>query len=191
VNRVRNESRQAEPGATAARDADSRIVVMARRVVDFEAVRERVCGRCFICELLAGRPIYDTRVVYKDDIAIAFLNDFPPLYGYVLVASRKHREQVTGDFTVEKYVDLQRVVHKVGEAIRRIVPTERLYVLSLGSQQGNSHVHWHLAPLPPNIPFDEQQLAALDTDDCLVMTEHESDELAARLREALDDGVRG
>jgi hypothetical protein len=26
----------------------------------------------------------------------------------------------------------------------------------------NRHVHWHLAPLPPGVPFEEQQLAALD-----------------------------
>ena len=42
-----------------------------------------------------------------------------------------------------------------------MVPAERLYVLSLGSQQGNRHVHWHLAPLPPGVPYPEQQLAAL------------------------------
>jgi diadenosine tetraphosphate (Ap4A) HIT family hydrolase len=52
-------------------------------------------------------------------------------------------------------------VHEVGEAVRRVVPTERLYVLSLGSRQGNRHVHWHLAPLPRGVPYEEQQLEAL------------------------------
>ena len=41
------------------------------------------------------------------------------------------------------------------------MPTERLYVLSLGSQDGNSHVHWHLAPLPPGVPYGDQQFNAL------------------------------
>jgi hypothetical protein len=41
------------------------------------------------------------------------------------------------------------------------VPTERLYVLSLGSHDGNAHVHWHVAPLPPGVPYREQQYAAL------------------------------
>ena len=45
--------------------------------------------------------------------------------------------------------------------LRRSVPTERLYVLSLGSHQGNAHVHWHIAPLPPGVPYREQQYAAL------------------------------
>jgi ATP adenylyltransferase len=60
-----------------------------------------------------------------------------------------------------------------------------VYILSLGSQQGNRHVHWHLAPLPPSIPFDEQQLAALDTNVCLDLSEDEFAELAARLRRVL------
>ena len=32
--------------------------------------------------------------------------------------------------------------------------------MSLGSQSGNRHVHWHLAPLPPGVPY-KQQVAAL------------------------------
>jgi hypothetical protein len=31
-----------------------------------------------------------------------------------------------------------------------VVPTERMYCLSLGSQECNAHVHWHIAPLPSN-----------------------------------------
>jgi hypothetical protein len=41
------------------------------------------------------------------------------------------------------------------------VPTERLYVLTLGSHQGKAHVHWHVAPLPPGVPYQEQQYASL------------------------------
>ena len=56
---------------------------------------------------------------------------------------------------------LQRWVHRVGEALRRSVPTERLYVLSLGSQQGNRHVHWHVVAQPPGLAYREQQLELL------------------------------
>jgi ATP adenylyltransferase len=158
---------------------------MERRSVDFDAIRKELAGRCFICELDAGNPEFEHHVIYKDDSTIAFLNKYPALYGYVLVAPREHREQVTGDFDREEYLALQDVVRRVGEAIRLVVPTERLYVLSLGSQEGNRHVHWHLAPLPLGVPFEEQQLAALNTDDCLDLTESEFDDLAERLRAAL------
>jgi len=75
--------------------------------------------------------------VYEDERAVAFLNRYPSLYGYALVAPKDHREQVTGDFSLDEYLHLQAVVHRVAEAIRQVVPTERLYVLSLGSQQAN------------------------------------------------------
>lgn len=158
---------------------------MRRKHVDFEAIRERNLGRCFICELLAGHPDRPHHVFYEDEHAVAFLNRFPALYGHSLVAPRDHREHVTGDFTEDEYLRLQRVVYRVGEAVRANVPTERLYVLSLGSQQGNRHVHWHVAPLPPGTPFAEQQLAALDRQDVLDLPDDEMSALADRLRTAL------
>ena len=155
-----------------------------RKRVDFNAVREELRGRCFICEMLAGNPEYQHHVVYEDERAVAFLNRYPSLYGYALVAPKDHREQATGDFSLDEYLHLQAVVHRVAEAIRQVVPTERLYVLSLGSQQANRHVHWHLAPKPPGLPFEQQQLAALDSNIVLDLTEAEQADLASRLREA-------
>jgi len=59
---------------------------------------------------------------------------------------------------------LQRVVRRVAMALARSVPAERMYSLSLGSQQGNAHLHWHVAPLPPGVPYEQQQLRALSTE---------------------------
>jgi hypothetical protein len=41
------------------------------------------------------------------------------------------------------------------------VPTERMCCLSLGSQQGNAHLRWHVAPLPAGVPYHQQQYRAL------------------------------
>ena len=132
-----------------------------RKSFDLDAYITRIQNRpCFICEMIAGRSD-GNHIIYQNDLFIAFLNKYPPLYGYTLVAPIEHREQVTGDFSLEAYIALQRGVYRVAEAVRRTVETERLYILSLGSQQGNSHVHWHIAPLPYSIPFKQQQLAAL------------------------------
>jgi len=154
---------------------------MRRRRVDFEAERRKLGNRCFICELLGGNPEYRHHVVYEDDRTVAFLQRYQTLYGYVLVAPKEHREQVTGDFSLDEYLELQTVVHRIGEAIRAVVPTERLYVLSLGSQQANRHVHWHLAPLPPGVPFEEQQYAALASEWRLMLDDSELADLAARI----------
>jgi diadenosine tetraphosphate (Ap4A) HIT family hydrolase len=98
-----------------------------------------------------------------------------------------HREHVTGDFSEDAYVALQRVVHRMGEAVRRAVPTERLCVLSLGSRQGNAHVDWHVVPLPPGVPYAEQQLAALDWERAGVLDLDEAalERVAAAIRREL------
>jgi diadenosine tetraphosphate (Ap4A) HIT family hydrolase len=94
-----------------------------------------------------------------------------------------HVEQVTGDLNLEDYLRLQAVVYEVSNALRRVLDVERVYVLSLGSQQGNRHVHWHVAPLPPGVPFEEQQFAALDVERAgyLAMDEAEMKRLADRI----------
>ena len=115
---------------------------------------------CFICSIVSGDRD-DHLVVFRDDVCIAFLAKWPTLLGYTLLAPLDHRTDVIDAFTADEYLDLQRRVHRVGQAVSKAVPTERLYVLSLGSHQGNSHVHWHIAPLPPGIPYPEQQYFAL------------------------------
>jgi len=109
-------------------------------------------GPCVVCQTLAGNPDYPGHFVWTDDHAVAFLARYNTLLGHTLVAPRTHREQVTADFRIQEYLALQRLVYQVGEAIRQELPTERLYILSLGSQSGNRHVHWHVAPLPPGVP---------------------------------------
>lgn len=149
-------------------------------------IRDIQTRPCFICEMVAGNPAYAHEIVYKDDVAIAFLNKYPPLYGYVLVAPRQHREQVTGDFTPAEYLALQQVIYRLAEAVRQVVRPERVYILSLGSQQGNRHVHWHIAPLPFGVPFEQQQLAALHLKDgFLQLSPDEQTALSQQLRETL------
>jgi diadenosine tetraphosphate (Ap4A) HIT family hydrolase len=141
-------------------------------------------GPCFICGIVAGTNPH--HMVYEDPAVVAFLNKYPSLYGYVLVAPRDHREQATGDFALDEYLALQRVIYHVAEAIRHVVPTERIYILTLGSQQGNRHVHWHVAPLPPGVPYEQQQTAALDNSKgILALSDREMAALAQAIREEL------
>jgi diadenosine tetraphosphate (Ap4A) HIT family hydrolase len=132
--------------------------------------------------MVSGR-IDGNHIIYQDNLFVAFLNKYPVLYGYALVAPIAHKEQVTADFTLEEYLALQRGVYQVAEAVRRTVETERVYILSLGSQQGNRHVHWHIAPLPYGVPFKEQQLEALRIENGLLdISDSKCVELAQRIR---------
>lgn len=144
-------------------------------------------GPCFVCEMLAGNPAYQHHIIYENESAVAFLARYPTLYGYTLVAPKKHHEQVTGDFSVEEYLALQQFIFWIAEALRQTVPTERIYVLSLGSQQGNRHVHWHIAPLPPGVPYEEQQMEALShSRGMLKLSDEEMAMLARKIREAME-----
>jgi ATP adenylyltransferase len=108
--------------------------------------------------------------------------------GDTLVAPKAHREEVTGDFSLEEYLRLQTLVYRVGEAIRATVATERLYVMSYGSRQGISHVHWHLVPLPPGVPFERQQSFATNPrNGVLEIPEEDLAEMAGRIRQAMQN----
>jgi diadenosine tetraphosphate (Ap4A) HIT family hydrolase len=152
---------------------------------ELEAYLREARARCFICAIASGE---DTRhhVVYEDEVAIAFLNRFPTLEGYSIVAPREHREQVTGDFSEEEYAALQRVVFGVAEGVRAVLEPERVYILSLGSQAANAHVHWHVAPLPPGVRFEHQQLEALSWGRGIIdLSDEDMAALAERLKPAI------
>lgn len=152
-----------------------------RHDFDVEDYTRRVRrGPCFICEIVSGRAEHPRQIVYRDDVAIAFFNRYPTLVGYCLVAPIEHREGVVDDFTDRR----------VGRAVSRVVPTERLYVLSLGSRDGNAHVHWHVAPLPPGVPYEDQQFRSLmvETAGYHDIPLAQREDLAERVRRAIARG---
>jgi histidine triad (HIT) family protein len=131
-----------------------------RKSFDIEKLRSEA-GTCFICEYIHGNPSFTHFEVARSDTAIAFMNRYPTLEGYVLVAPLDHREQVTGDMSADEYLGLQSFVYAIAEAVRKVLLPERVYILSLGSQAANAHVHWHVAPLPYGVPLEEKQYHAL------------------------------
>ena len=121
-----------------------------------------VGGPCFVCRLVRGDPAQPELVVHRDRLAVTFLARPGVVPGHTLVAPVRHVEEVVGDLPVEEYLALQRRVHAVGTALTADLAPERLYVLSLGSRQGNAHVHWDVVPLPPGVPYADQQLGLFD-----------------------------
>ncbi len=111
--------------------------------------------------MIAEKPGYTHHDVYEDADVIAFLSRYPTMLGHCLVAPRRHIESWVHDMQDREFLAVQSVVHRVARAVAATVPTERMYCLSLGSQQGNAHVHWHIAPLPPGVPYHQQRLYAL------------------------------
>ena len=140
-------------------------------------------GPCFVCSLVSRRTGYDHQVLFEDADTIAFLSKYPTQVGYALVAPKRHLERLAEDLDVDEYLSLQRVVYRVVQAVTAAMPTERVYVLSLGSQQGNAHIHWHVVPLPPGVPYEQQQFHA-------VMAEHGVLDLTQAEQQSLADAIR-
>jgi len=124
--------------------------------------------------------------VYEDADTIAFLSRYPTLRGYCLVAPKRHVESWVSDLNEAQFLALQGVVYRVAKAVAMTVPTERIYSLSLGSQQGNAHLHWHIAPLPPGVPYHQQQFHALMAENgVLDVTDRTQASLARAIRSHL------
>jgi diadenosine tetraphosphate (Ap4A) HIT family hydrolase len=92
----------------------------------------------------------------------------------------------TGDFSETEYLELQRLVFRIAQGVRQVLSPERIYILSLGSQAANSHVHWHIAPLPSGGPLEQQQYHAVMHENGVVKVTHrEQLEFARKLREVI------
>jgi histidine triad (HIT) family protein len=136
-----------------------------RRPMDLQGYVQRTrTGPCFVCAFLSGHPDYPHETVYEDSAHIAFLDRWPTLPGKVLVAPKAHLEHVVRDLDERAFSRLMGVVRGVALAVEDVFPSERTYLYSLGSQQANAHLHWHIAALPPGTPVDEQQFYALMTE---------------------------
>lgn len=118
-------------------------------------------GPCFICQIVAKNPQFSAYIIYEDEKTIALLDKYPRQYGHTLVAPKEHLKEVTSDLDLGRYPELQRLIFYVSEAVRAEVGAERMYIFTFGSNQGNAHVHWHVAPLPPGTPYEAQQGAAV------------------------------
>ncbi|WP_433194476.1 GNAT family N-acetyltransferase [Nocardia sp. CA-107356] len=141
-------------------------------------------GPCFICEFLAGTPGFEHETVYDDSEHVGFLNKYPTLPGHVLVVPRRHVEDLARDLTPQEYLRLQSSVHTAARGTAEAMNPERLYLFSMGSADGNAHIH--IAPLPPGVPYREQQFHAVAAENgILAYSPPELAALADRIRTAL------
>lgn len=160
---------------------------MDRQPMDMATYSEQaIHGPCFICRMLAGDPGYAHEVVYQDAEHVAFLDRWPVLPGKLLVCPTAHLEHCVADLTGPAYLRMMQVVRLVALAAEDVVPGERTYLFSMGSQTGNSHLHWHVARIPAGVPYEEQQFEAMKFEAGVVAyTDRERADLADRLRAAI------
>ena len=157
-----------------------------RTPIDMAAYERRGKATCFVCAFLAGEADYHHETVYEDDAHIAFLSRYPTMTGYVIVSPKAHVDHVVRDQTEAEFLRMMTVVRRVALAVEAVTEPERTYLVSVGSQQGNSHLHWHIAPLPPGVPYEQQQFNALRLEHGVVdQSPAQAAELAERIRGAI------
>ena len=161
---------------------------MTRQPFDLAGLVQRTkTGPCFICGLVSGDPAYIHHIVTQDDDTIVFLSEYPTQPGYCLVAPKTHIEDLADGLSPDAYLRVQSIVHRLSRALKQIFDAERLYVLSLGSQQGNSHLHWHVVPLPKGVPYEQQQYHTLMSEHgVLQLSDVEMADMAARIGKVYD-----
>lgn len=166
---------------------ERRTIVTGRVPFNLERYLDGIATRqCFICGCVANDPSYFHHRVYEDSETIIFLSKYPTLEGYCLVCPREHREDLSEDLSKAEYLRLQGMVFLLSRALKKAFNAERIYVLSLGSQQANSHLHFHVAPLPSGVPLERQQYHALMAENGILhIDEPEMARLAGRIRTAL------
>lgn len=160
----------------------------SRKPFDLKAYVSDIGTRpCFICELVKGNPAAFHHIISRDEETIIFLSKYPTLPGYCLVCPTEHLEDLAEDLSLEAYLTLQGKVHRLSRALKYVFDAERIYVLSLGSQQGNRHLHFHVAPLPRGVPYEQQQFHALMAENGVL--DISSDDMAA-LAATIGDAYR-
>jgi len=167
--------------------------VVERQTMDLEAYSARArSGPCFVCALVEGHPDYAHETILEDREHVAFLDRWPTVPGKVLVAPKRHVEHVVRDLDEAAYVRLMRFVRVIAQAVESVLSVERTYLYTLGSQQGNAHLHWHIAGLPPEVPYEHQQFHALMTENgVLAELTYDAVGIAQQLRRAIAKAQEG
>ncbi|MEF0938949.1 HIT family protein [Rhizobium sp. BR 362] len=158
-----------------------------RQPFDLAAYLDGIGTRpCFICRCVGNDPDFFHHRVYEDADTIIFLSKYPTLQGYCLVCPREHREDLSQHLTKTEYLRLQELVYVLSRVLKKMFDAERIYVLSLGSRQANSHLHFHVVPLPEGVPLAEQQYHALMVENgVLCIDDDEMANMARRVGAAL------
>jgi histidine triad (HIT) family protein len=156
--------------------------------VTAEEYDRKARSACAMCRIVDGRPLFPgVRVVYEDDRAIAFLNQFPSQEGYTIVCPKRHAERYETDLSSEEWLHLLDIVQRIARAVSQATGAIRMYLASLGSPERNAHLHVHVCPCPKGTPFEAQQLAAMHRSDgqYLQLSDERLDELADLIRRGM------
>jgi histidine triad (HIT) family protein len=133
---------------------------------------------CIFCSIVSGRA--PSKIVYQDEMFIAFLDAFPFSRGHTLVCPKKHGETVW-DMGEDEIGGLFRLASKVSKGVVRAVGAEGFRFVQNNGEAANqvvSHVHVHIIPVSME---DKGRFMGRKQ-----FTDSEMDETAEAIRKALN-----
>jgi len=113
---------------------------MKRKDFDIKKIKKSSKGDCFICK----HKFDDEEIVFEDEKFITFLDLYPPTKGYSILAPKKHFTDIT-DMSESEYLEFQRVLFRLSDAIKKALRPKRICLLNSGALL--AHWHFHIIPM--------------------------------------------
>jgi histidine triad (HIT) family protein len=114
--------------------------------------------------------------IAEDDRHYAFLDIFPVNEGHTLVIPKKETDYIF-DLSPQELAEMTLFAQRVAKAIDKAIPCKRVAVLVLGLEI--PHAHIHLVPINGEADIFRREK--------LKFTEHEFENTAAKIRDAMTD----
>ena len=111
---------------------------------DAATVPRVASGRCVFCEVVAGSV--DAALVFRDDVAVGFLDHRPLFHGHVLVVPTVHVDTLV-DLPTDLVYPFTRRVQAVAAALPRALGAQGTFVANNNVvSQSVPHLHVHVVP---------------------------------------------
>lgn len=124
---------------------------------------------CIFCQIMKRET--PSRIVYEDDVAIAFLDVAPRSRGMCIVAAKQHYKEFSENFDLSSRVLNSALV--VAEMVKQALQPKAVSIALMPSATPHFHVRIY--------PFYEKQIPLVENKP-LQMKERELDEIAEKIK---------
>lgn len=104
---------------------------------------------CIFCMKPRAADQREALVVAQSHHSVVMLNKYPYNNGHLLVAPKRHENQLSG-LPAEEYDDMNEALRRAAEVVRGVFkPTGMNLGMNLGKCAGagvEDHMHWHIVP---------------------------------------------
>ena len=145
---------------------------------------------CLFCNIIAGKA--EARIVYHDDMHVAFLTPFPNTPGFTVLVTREHLGSNILGMDEDRFTEFMKAARKLALHIETKLGTKRTGLVIEG--MGIDHAHIKLIPmhgipdgdwkamLSNEHPFSKTYEGFLTTHDGPRMSDEELDEILIKIR---------